>query len=182
VFDIGFTELMLLGVVALLILGPERLPAAARTAGALLRRARNSYQSLKTDIERELAVDEMKASAKAMQEPLQSIKDTAAELNRGAANLRDELKRSDPIAKPASVAPAAKATAAEKVAAAEEDALALGPQVQAAPGSDPEPKLKADPNKPKAQPKPKVQPKPKAAPKPKPEPAADKSEKAADDQ
>ena len=39
-FDIGFTELMLLGVIALLVLGPERLPSAARTAGVLLRRAR----------------------------------------------------------------------------------------------------------------------------------------------
>lgn len=99
-FDIGFTELMLLGVVALLVLGPERLPAAARTAGVLLRRARNSYQSLKSDIERELAAEEMRNSVKAMREPLQSIQDTAAELNRGAAELTADLKRSDPIAEP----------------------------------------------------------------------------------
>ncbi len=95
-FDIGFTELMLLGVVALLVLGPERLPAAARTAGVLLRRARNSYQSLKNDIERELAAEEMRNNVKAMREPLQSIQDTAAELNRGAAELTADLQRTDP--------------------------------------------------------------------------------------
>ena len=41
-FDVGFVELLVIGVVALLVLGPERLPAAARTVGGLLRKARNS--------------------------------------------------------------------------------------------------------------------------------------------
>ncbi|MCB1608512.1 MAG: twin-arginine translocase subunit TatB [Xanthomonadales bacterium] len=104
-FDIGFTELMLLGVIALLVLGPERLPSAARTAGVLLRRARNSYQNLKNDIERELAADEMRANVKAMQEPVQAIKDTANELNRGAAELSKELQRSDPIAEAGQTTP-----------------------------------------------------------------------------
>lgn len=117
-FDIGFTELMLLGVVALLVLGPERLPAAARTAGVLLRRARNSYQSLKNDIERELAAEEMRSNVKAMREPLQSIQDTAAELNRGAAELTADLKRTDPIAEPGTAAKPADADAAETPAQA----------------------------------------------------------------
>jgi sec-independent protein translocase protein TatB len=51
-------------VVALLVLGPERLPGAARTAGALLRKARQSWQSVRVEIERELAAEELKRSMK----------------------------------------------------------------------------------------------------------------------
>jgi sec-independent protein translocase protein TatB len=59
-FDIGMGEIGLIAVVALLVLGPERLPGAARTAGALLRRARASWQNVQQEIERELAADELK--------------------------------------------------------------------------------------------------------------------------
>lgn len=53
-FDIGFFELLLVGAVALLVLGPERLPHAARLIGGLIRRARASWFALKAEIEREL--------------------------------------------------------------------------------------------------------------------------------
>jgi len=59
-FDIGMGELGLIAVVGLLVLGPERLPRVARTAGALLRKARNSWQSVRSDIERELAAEDIK--------------------------------------------------------------------------------------------------------------------------
>lgn len=61
-FDIGFGKLALIAVVALIVLGPERLPRVARTAGALVRRARNSWASVRAEIERELATDELKRS------------------------------------------------------------------------------------------------------------------------
>lgn len=61
-FDVGFSEIALIAVVALLVLGPERLPKAARTAGALLRRARTSWQNVRGEIERELAAEDLKAS------------------------------------------------------------------------------------------------------------------------
>ena len=47
-FDIGFSEIGLIAVVALLVLGPERLPRVARTVGALMRRARNSWQDVRS--------------------------------------------------------------------------------------------------------------------------------------
>ena len=53
-FDVGFSELVLIAVVALLVLGPERLPGAARTVGALLRKARHSFESVKAEVEREV--------------------------------------------------------------------------------------------------------------------------------
>ncbi len=63
-FDVGMGEIGLIAVVALLVLGPERLPGAARTAGALLRKARQSWQSVRMEIERELAAEELKRTMK----------------------------------------------------------------------------------------------------------------------
>jgi sec-independent protein translocase protein TatB len=63
-FDVGMGEIGLIAVVALLVLGPERLPGAARTAGVLLRKARQSWQSVRVEIERELAAEELKRSMK----------------------------------------------------------------------------------------------------------------------
>lgn len=59
-FDIGFWELTVIGVVALLVIGPERLPRVARTAGLWLGRARRFVTSVKADIDRELAAEELK--------------------------------------------------------------------------------------------------------------------------
>ena len=59
-FDIGFWELTIIGVVALLVIGPERLPRVARTAGLWLGRARRFVSSVKADIDREIAADELK--------------------------------------------------------------------------------------------------------------------------
>ncbi len=71
-FDIGMGELGLIGVVALLVLGPERLPGAARTAGALLRKARQSWQNVRTEVERELAAEELRNTIKRGVEDLKS--------------------------------------------------------------------------------------------------------------
>lgn len=59
-FDIGFWELSLIGVVALLVIGPDRLPGLARKAGILTGKARRLVQTVREDIERELAADELR--------------------------------------------------------------------------------------------------------------------------
>ena len=59
-FDVGFSELLLVGLVALLVLGPERLPVAARMAGLWIGRIKRSFNSLKTEVERELGADEIR--------------------------------------------------------------------------------------------------------------------------
>jgi sec-independent protein translocase protein TatB len=61
-FDVGMGEIGLVAIVALLVLGPERLPGAARTAGALVRKARQSWQNVRAEIESELAAEELKNS------------------------------------------------------------------------------------------------------------------------
>lgn len=59
-FDIGFWELVLIAVVGLLVLGPERLPTAIRTGSLWLNRFRRMFSDIKRDIERELGTDELK--------------------------------------------------------------------------------------------------------------------------
>ena len=59
-FDVGFFELLLVGLVALLVFGPERLPSLARTAGLWLGRGRRFLSTVKADIEQELKAEELK--------------------------------------------------------------------------------------------------------------------------
>ncbi|MEJ8567820.1 Sec-independent protein translocase protein TatB [Elongatibacter sediminis] len=59
-FDVGFAELVLLFIIGLLILGPERLPKVARTLGGLTRKARSSWLNLKRSIEAEMRAEELK--------------------------------------------------------------------------------------------------------------------------
>lgn len=59
-FDIGFSELIIIAVVALVVIGPERLPTVARTLGALLGRLNRYVSDVKSDVEREMRLEEMK--------------------------------------------------------------------------------------------------------------------------
>lgn len=67
-FDISFVELLTVGAVALVVLGPERLPAAARTVGGLLRRARASWQAVRDEFEREVAASGVRRSVEGLRE------------------------------------------------------------------------------------------------------------------
>ncbi|MGD8557580.1 MAG: Sec-independent protein translocase protein TatB [Chromatiales bacterium] len=59
-FDVGFWELLIIGLVALLVIGPERLPGVARTTGAWLGRAKRFVTSVKSEIDEELRTEELK--------------------------------------------------------------------------------------------------------------------------
>jgi len=74
-FDIGALELLLIGVVALLVVGPERLPKLARTAGLWVGRARRAFVSVKEEIDREIKAEELKEILRkqAQSNPLESI-------------------------------------------------------------------------------------------------------------
>ncbi|MEO7014175.1 MAG: Sec-independent protein translocase protein TatB [Dokdonella sp.] len=87
-FDLSFGELAMIAVVALLVLGPERLPGAARTAGALMRRLRNGWQGVRTEIERELAAEDIKRSIQDTKNQLDVREDvrSAAEKLRNAVS------------------------------------------------------------------------------------------------
>jgi len=88
-FDIGFAELLLIGTVSLLVIGPERLPTAVRTAGLWLGRLRRSFNEVKRDIERELRTDEIRQTLH-NERVLRELKDTEAQLNELKAPLNAE--------------------------------------------------------------------------------------------
>lgn len=91
-FDIGFTELLLIATVALLVLGPERLPGAARTVGALLRRARASFDSVKAEIEREVRSEEIKRSMADIPRPSDVIHSLTDPLEREARSISESVQ------------------------------------------------------------------------------------------
>ncbi|MHA6197769.1 Sec-independent protein translocase protein TatB [Pseudomonas wadenswilerensis] len=59
-FGISFSELLLVGLVALVVLGPERLPGAARTAGLWIGRLKRSFNAIKQEVEREIGADDIR--------------------------------------------------------------------------------------------------------------------------
>ena len=87
-FDVGFSELLVIAVVALLVLGPERLPKAARFAGLWMRRARAQWHSVKAEFERDLADDDLK---RALNETRASLRDAQASLRDSGSGLRREF-------------------------------------------------------------------------------------------
>ncbi|WP_323011943.1 Sec-independent protein translocase protein TatB [Castellaniella sp.] len=131
-FDVSFTELMLIGVIALIVIGPERLPKVARTIGHLLGRAQRYVNEVKTDIQKEIDIKEigdikhqMEDAARSVQssmsssvddlkaavtQPTQALKDSLAEA-RQALDISAVAPGSD------STAPVADSNAAEKPAA-----------------------------------------------------------------
>ncbi|MDH5822053.1 Sec-independent protein translocase protein TatB [Luteimonas sp. RD2P54] len=95
-FDIGFSELFLIAVVALVVLGPERLPRAARFAGLWVRRARAQWHSVRSELERELAAEELKRSLHdaedAMREVDGSVRDARERMRSEVDAVRDSVR------------------------------------------------------------------------------------------
>lgn len=145
-FDIGFSELLVIAVVALVVLGPERLPKAARFAGLWVRRARNQWDSVKQELERELHADEIKRQFREAQD---SVRDTESQLRasgeavrREAEQVRQQVQREDNGADDAEPvmtgpAPGSPASVAQHVVADEPDAVPSAPRdAMAPPGID----------------------------------------------
>ena len=95
-FDIGFQELLLISVIALLVMGPERLPGAIRTASLWLSRLRRSFQQIKTEIEREIGADEIKQqlhNESIMRSLEQTKSDIQDNFQQGADSLKSDLDK-----------------------------------------------------------------------------------------
>ena len=78
-FDISFTEIMVIAVVALIVVGPERLPKVARTLGHLLGRVRRYVGDVKNDIQREMEVEELNELHTSVQKAAHSIENSVRE-------------------------------------------------------------------------------------------------------
>jgi len=80
-FDIGFAELLLIAVVGLLVIGPERLPGAIRTGSAWLNRLRRGFNELKHEVQRELHNDEV----------MEELRKTSESVRRETERWREDL-------------------------------------------------------------------------------------------
>ena len=87
-FDIGFAELLLIGVVGLLVVGPEQLPGAVRTVMAWVNRFRRSFDQIRTEVRRELHNDEIMQKLKAESQELErQVRDSAESFDRELQSL-----------------------------------------------------------------------------------------------
>ena len=94
-FDIGFAELLLIGLVGLLVVGPEQLPGAVRTVLAWVNRFRRSFDQIRTEVRRELHNDEVLQKLKAESQQLeQQVRDTAHSVEQEIQALGNEASES----------------------------------------------------------------------------------------
>jgi sec-independent protein translocase protein TatB len=124
-FDIGFSELFVILLVGLLVIGPERLPKVARTLGALFGRLQRYVNDVKADISREVELEELRKMKSEFEDAARSVEKSVHDELR---TTEDELNRS--IAPPGSTAGAASASAASGTPA---------PDATPAPTPDPAP-------------------------------------------
>ena len=91
-FDIGFSELIVIGIVTLVVVGPERMPRVARTAGLLLGRVQRYVNGVKADISREIQLDELKRLQSEMQESARSFEQSMnQEIKAIEANVQESV-------------------------------------------------------------------------------------------
>ncbi|GLQ49054.1 Sec-independent protein translocase protein TatB [Dyella flava] len=86
--EISLGKLVLLALVALIVLGPEKLPHAARTAGALVRRLRSGWDSVRAEVERELEIEELKRTAREAAAKAEAMQ---ADMNQTARDTREQV-------------------------------------------------------------------------------------------
>lgn len=121
-FDIGFSELVVIGIVALIVIGPERLPRVARTAGALLGRFQRYVNDIKSEVRREMEIEDLKKFHSQLTEQVHEVEHSihkelrsAEEVARGAlveAEAEVRNAATPPSSSPSS-SPAAPASAPE---------------------------------------------------------------------
>ena len=92
-FDIGFSELLVIGVVALIVIGPERLPRVARTIGHLMGRMQRYVADVKADIDREVELEELRKMRDSVQQAATNIESSVqSELNKAETELNQAAK------------------------------------------------------------------------------------------
>ena len=108
-FDIGFSELMVIAVVALIAIGPEKLPKVARTVGHLFGRMQRYVNDVKADISREMALDDLRKLQASMQDTARSIEQSVTEEVRSAETEMSRISADVQTPGPEAAPPAASA-------------------------------------------------------------------------
>lgn len=93
-FDISFSELFVIGLVALIVIGPQRLPKVARTAGYLFGRLQRYVNDVKADIGREMELDELRKLRSQFEDAARSVEKSVHEAGREMRAASDEIERS----------------------------------------------------------------------------------------
>jgi sec-independent protein translocase protein TatB len=92
-FDIGFSELLVIGLVALIVIGPEKLPRMARTLGHLAGRLQRYVTDVKADINREIELEELRKMRDSMQQAASSFETSVqSELNKTETELNKSVE------------------------------------------------------------------------------------------
>ena len=98
--ELSLGKLALLALIALIVLGPEKLPGAARTAGALLRRVRQGWEGVRAEVERELQVEEIRRAAREAaaqaEAAQQEVREGVGRLREPLAGIVGEVRAADP--------------------------------------------------------------------------------------
>ena len=109
-FDIGFSEIVVIAIVALIVIGPERLPKAARTLGHLFGRLQRYVSDVKADISREMELDELRKLQREMQGAArdfqQSVTTAASDVQAGVRNVERDLNDAAGASSTAAATPA----------------------------------------------------------------------------
>jgi len=117
VFDIGFSELLVIGLVALIVIGPERLPRVARTIGHLSGRLQRYVADVKADINREVEMEELRKMRDSVQQTATSIESSVqGELNKAESDLNAAANLAAATPADFAVEPAAGSTSAQAAA------------------------------------------------------------------
>jgi len=103
-FDIGMLEMVLIGVIALLVLGPERLPGAARSAGRWIGKARSFITGIKQDVASQLSVTELQELRKLRDELTSTQRELDKFRQQTNATLNEQVRLGEDDAKPAAPA------------------------------------------------------------------------------
>ena len=119
-FDIGFSEMVVIAVVALVVLGPEKLPKVARTAGHLLGRLQRYVNDVKADINREMQLEELKKLQAQVEESARNIERGVTKEFQSAEAALNQTAQS--ASQPVAEAAAAVTAAVESTAAAPAEA------------------------------------------------------------
>ena len=94
-FDIGFLEICVIGVIALLVIGPEKLPRVARTTGLWIGKAKGAIKTVKYDIDEQIRMDEIRASTEQVTNSLKSeFSESIDEVESSFKEVKEELNES----------------------------------------------------------------------------------------
>lgn len=93
-FDMGFQEIVLIGVIALIVIGPERLPSVARSIGLWVGKMQRFVAGVKSDIASELQTDELRSMLNSQEDQIRELKDMVKEAQTGLERTASETKAS----------------------------------------------------------------------------------------